>query len=240
MTKTELSSIDRISELLSISDDVPILLQSAGLTMTALSGNPLPNPSDGLIEPQSLSDTTEMSTLADKQGVTIDSAKRAFTTSATTYFTTLQSIMARLRRQVYALEEAGIISSETPALSSTTTVAAVNDGFSNGNGRGSMPMSGVARRGLLPGNTNRDEGDKITNGGMGGLDVSWLNSRVGTGGKEMEMEILDDLVKTLGQALKDQEMALIEEKERDNVQFEEQQKLNGEEDIQNDNVMHDV
>ncbi|KIW68186.1 hypothetical protein PV04_04147 [Phialophora macrospora] len=38
-----------------------------------------------------------------------ESARAAFSTAAETYFSTLSSIEVRLRRQVYALEEAGLI-----------------------------------------------------------------------------------------------------------------------------------
>ena len=58
----------------------------------------------------------------------------------------------RLRRQVYALEEAGIIAAERPA-------AERAGGADGGAPRASEPAA------------------PITNGGLGNFDVSWLNSR---------------------------------------------------------------
>lgn len=36
----------------------------------------------------------------------------------------------------------------------------------------------------------QDEADRLVNGGLGNLDVAWLNNRIGKGGLEKEEEIL--------------------------------------------------
>lgn len=86
---------------------------------------------------------------------TLDSRKAAFKAATSQYFALLSSIDVRLRRQVYALEEAGIL---TPDSASRT-----------------VESTGATATG--------------TNSAANPLEISWLNSRKDTVGKDKEAEI---------------------------------------------------
>lgn len=81
---------ERIQELNSIDASIASLLHSAGSAI------------------QILGSSNSSSFTAD-QDVDLATSKSLFLTSITKYFTTLSSIDVRLRRQVYALQEAGLI-----------------------------------------------------------------------------------------------------------------------------------
>jgi len=89
-TKPTLTAADRIADLNSIDASISTLLSSASEAVGILAN--APGSSNGTGRPTSL-----------------PSAQAAFTEAASTYFSTLSSIEVRLRRQVYALEEAGLI-----------------------------------------------------------------------------------------------------------------------------------
>lgn len=80
----------------------------------------------------------------------LDAHKKRFKEATARYFSLLSSIDVRLRRQVYALEEAGALAPDSASRS--------ND---------------------VPGGS----------GTAGSLDVSWLNSRKDTVGKDKEAEL---------------------------------------------------
>lgn len=106
---------------------------------------------------------------------TFSERKASFTSASTEYFTTLSSIDVRLRRQIYALEEADIVSpeamaKETPA---NPNVLPALVGMGGAQGRDSAKQAKL---------------DKAS-GGLGNLDVGWLNSRNDNVGKEMEAEL---------------------------------------------------
>ncbi|KAF4556287.1 Hypothetical protein D9617_1g081630 [Elsinoe fawcettii] len=170
MSQPTISSTDRIRDLSAIASDVPTLLSSSSAALAALAGDVSTPPLSpkGIPSP----DPNDSAALAE--------AKQAFTTNAKLYFTTLQSVMARLRRQVYALEEAGIIAAEAPVLAS------------------SAPQD----RSRAPAGGKVQEEEKLINGGLGGLDVAWLNSRVGKGGLEKEAEVLEEAKRLVEEALK--------------------------------------
>ncbi|KAL8672947.1 MAG: hypothetical protein Q9168_002622 [Polycauliona sp. 1 TL-2023] len=109
------------------------------------------------------------------QSRTIQQRQQDFATASSRYFSLLSSIDVRLRRHISALEDAEITPSETAAKDSQSTkdMSAVN-----------IPMS----TGLPP----RPGRDTITNGGMGNLDVGWLNSRNNNVGREMEASLWKD------------------------------------------------
>ncbi|KAK6003678.1 hypothetical protein QM012_009449 [Aureobasidium pullulans] len=171
---------ERIRELLAINADVPALLSSAGGAINALTNRPpnaASNDSDDMVDVQS-----DNSAAAHKE---------AFTKHTTAYFTLIQSIMARLRRQAYALEEAGIIAAEAPTLSTT----------------GAAEASGPARRGPV-GQAQRqpaEDGDRVTNGGLGNLDVGLLNSRGNSVGLDKEAELIAEAKQMVAQMLKERQ-----------------------------------
>ncbi|TIA00144.1 hypothetical protein D6C82_04721 [Aureobasidium pullulans] len=177
-----LTPAERIRELSAINADVPALLSSAANAVNALTDRPINAAS------------TDSDDMVDVESDNSPAAhKEAFTKNTTAYFTHIQSIMARLRRQAYALEEAGIIAAEAPTLSST----------------GAAPeTAGLARRGPQgqPQRQPAEDGDRVTNGGLGGLDVGLLNSRGNSVGLDKEAELIaeakqmvaDIFVKRLG------------------------------------------
>ncbi|KAJ5156947.1 uncharacterized protein N7482_008047 [Penicillium canariense] len=137
------TSADRIRQLIDIDQDVAKLIQSAGLAIQALT-NTKPDspsaPSDGSLE----------------------SHKIQFKEATTQYFSLLSSIDVRLRRQVYALEEASLLAPETASRTGDATGTGAG-GLGAGTGSGS--------------------------GAANPLDISWLNSRKDTVGKDKEAEL---------------------------------------------------
>ncbi|KAF3393803.1 hypothetical protein F1880_004905 [Penicillium rolfsii] len=134
------TSADRIRQLNEIDQDVAKLLQSAGLAMQALT-NTEPDsdsPFDGSLE----------------------SHKALFKEATAKYFSLLSSIDVRLRRQVYALEEASL----SPDMGSKA-------GDASGAGAGAVGAVGAGAGATNP------------------LDISWLNSRKDTVGKDKEAEL---------------------------------------------------
>lgn len=90
----------------------------------------------------------------------LQSHKTQFKQATEQYFALLSSIDVRLRRQVYALEEATVLAPETS--SRTGDTAGTNGG----------PGSGAA-----------------AGAAANPLDISWLNSRKDTVGKDKEAEL---------------------------------------------------
>ncbi|PWY95734.1 hypothetical protein BO94DRAFT_506955 [Aspergillus sclerotioniger CBS 115572] len=127
------TSADRIRQLNEIDKDVAKLIHSAGLAIQALT-----NARSG----ESPVDNS------------LESHQARFKEATSQYFALLSSIDVRLRRQVYALEEASILAPET-----------------------------ASRAGDLPGTGG------ATAGASNPLDVSWLNSRKDTVGKDKEAEL---------------------------------------------------
>lgn len=146
----QVTAPERIQELLDISSDVATMLKAAGHAINGLTGR-----SD-----KTAHQNDEDNTMQDDSRTTLEAKKEAFDEHTAAYFTHLQAVSARLRRQVYALEEAGIISSESTAL---------------GNTRAS------------------GEQGRTINGGLGNLDVGWLNSRGNRVGAEKENEIVQEI-----------------------------------------------
>ncbi|KAL4944010.1 mediator complex, subunit Med11 [Aspergillus oleicola] len=142
------TSADRIRQLNDIDKDVAKLIHSAGLAIQALTNAKSPNPNTNLPPTASSADLNNSSN-------TLDSHKTRFKEATSQYFALLSSIDVRLRRQVYALEEASILAPDTVA----------------GTRGGEGSFSGSA------------------GGAQGTLDVSWLNSRKDTVGKEKEAEL---------------------------------------------------
>ncbi|EEP81884.1 conserved hypothetical protein [Uncinocarpus reesii 1704] len=97
------SPAERIEQLNEIDQDVIKLLRAAGLAIQALTNTPLPTNDNK--DPQSLQSPSGKGALAAHQ--------EAFKAAASQYFSLLSSIDVRLRRQVYALEEASIIRPES-------------------------------------------------------------------------------------------------------------------------------
>lgn len=176
MAERTITPADRIRELSDINTDVAAMLQSAGQAINALTNRPVTS-ADGDAQ------------MTDETSNTMKAHKQAFTENTEAYFTTVQAVFARLRRQAYALEEAGIIDSEASAM--TTTVA--REGA-----RTAEPKPDV--RGA-PAQAARPEPMRLLNGGLGKFDVGWLNSRGNKVGEEKEAELIQEAKELLEEAL---------------------------------------
>ncbi|KAK3706827.1 hypothetical protein LTR37_012506 [Vermiconidia calcicola] len=177
MASQTTSSADRIRELSAINADVAAMLQSAGQAVNSLTNRPLDR-----------SGEDEDGYLADaRKAATVDERKEAFEENTKAYYNRLQAIVARLRRQAYALEEAGIIAPEAPSLSSGAHQRQAGHGA--GTQRGHPPAAPA------------QETERITNGGLGNLDVGWLNSRGNKVGAEKENELVQEARKLLEKTL---------------------------------------
>jgi len=122
------------------SQSITTLLHSAGLALQTL--------------------TASKSSSADK--------REDFQNTSNEYLKTLQSVDVRLKRQVYGLEEAGIIPAENTKPKNKDGPELV----------GGMAMGGKGK-----------EEVSVGDGGMGKLDIGWLNSRSGRVGRAMEAEL---------------------------------------------------
>lgn len=107
-----------------------------------------------------------------------DNPNEKFRNMAAQYFSLLSSIDVRLRRQIYALEEADILSPSSSAVEKVELQLPGSQGSSSalGSSEGTTGASG-GKGGV----------------GMGALDVGWLNSRNDSVGKEMEAELWREL-----------------------------------------------
>lgn len=92
----------------------------------------------------------------------IDDRKQAFQSASESYFSTLQSLDVGLRRQILGLEESDILPADK----------AKKDKLVNEFGK-----------------TGPEAQSTLADGGMGKLDIGWLNSRSGRVGRDMEAEL---------------------------------------------------
>ena len=108
----------------------------------------------------------------------IEQQKENFRQAASQYFSLLSAVDVRLRRQIYALEEAEIIPAEAPPKEQPSSLSIPSAFAAFGN----APAASSAKQ-MIP--TKAVGGG----GGLGSLDVGWLNSRNDDVGKEMEAEL---------------------------------------------------
>ena len=113
--------------------------------------------------------------------LSIDQRKEAFTAATSQYFSLLSSLDVRLRRQIYALEEAQILPKEASGKESHNSQAS------------SLGIPGMGSTPNIP-LSKQAGGSKgaITGGGLGHLDIGWLNSRNDNVGKEKEAELWEE------------------------------------------------
>lgn len=104
----------------------------------------------------------------------IDQQKEAFSAAASDYFTRLYSIDVGLRTQIHALEEAKTVFAEAAA--NYQTSAAASAMLAAYGGKDGPAAAAKAK-------------EVVTGGGLGSLDVGWLNSRNDYVGKQMEAEL---------------------------------------------------
>jgi len=171
MAQEEITSAERIRELSAINAEIAHMLQSAGHAINALTDRPL-----------SRDDEDDDTQMTDTQSTaTSEERREAFSKHTKAFYTTEQSIVAKLRRQVYALEEAGITEKDASAQ------------------QAQVP----APLGQKPGmQSNAQQASRITNGGMGNLDIGWLNSKGNKVGAEKENELMQETKELLESELK--------------------------------------
>ncbi|KAI6381471.1 hypothetical protein MCOR25_001165 [Pyricularia grisea] len=145
---------ERLQQLSEIDKDIASLLEKAGRVIGSLKPKPDSAPDPSAAESQ-------------------DPPQLAACKSATDdFFATLQSVNIRLKRQIYGLEEAGIITLSQP------TITAAGK---------------TKPKGELPTMINAVVPPVQPNGvggmGAGNLDVGWLNSRSNKVDRDMEAEL---------------------------------------------------
>ncbi|EMD00178.1 hypothetical protein BAUCODRAFT_367515 [Baudoinia panamericana UAMH 10762] len=110
-----------------------------------------------------------LSPTAPNQENSVDARTEVFDEHSRAAYVGIQAFNAKMKRQAYALEEAGIIAAEAPTI---VTVNPLQREISN-----ASSTAGV---------------EKITNGGLGNFDVGWLNSRGNKVGMEKEAELMQE------------------------------------------------
>lgn len=162
---TPITRKERILELANIEKDVTSSLLSASSAIRSLTS-------------QATAASASPDAQPDMKHLTPEQARQAFEQHTNAYMSHIQAVSARLKRQIYALEEAGII----PATAKDEETP--------------MPQTNAARRtaptvsGLMTTAPPKDDAlAPITNGGLGRFDVGWLNSRRDDVGKQKEAEL---------------------------------------------------
>lgn len=181
MATQTLSSADRIRELTSINSDVASMLSAAGQAINALTNRPLNAPDDNDND-----NDTNMDSDSTQTPATLEVRKQAFQQTSTAFYTNLQSVVAQLRRQAYALEEAGIITPEATSVSTISVQAAPKP-----------PQNQPGRPPQQP----EQQVERITNGGLGNQDIGHLNSQGNRVGADKEKELVEDTRKLVGDIL---------------------------------------
>ncbi|KAK3677284.1 hypothetical protein LTR78_002822 [Recurvomyces mirabilis] len=169
MASKLLTPADRIRELNEISGGIAEMLNHMGQAINALAPSP------------------------QSDNENIETRKETFEQESRAAYVAIQAFNARMKRQAYALEEAGIILAKAPVLSATSTREQEQS-------RPNGPPGRSGQSGVPPAPPAK-EVDRITNGGLGNLDVGWLNSRGNKVGVENEAELLQEAKALLEQEL---------------------------------------
>lgn len=177
MASLEFTSEERIRELSAINAQVAEMIKQAGHAVNALTNRPLSKDED---------EDGDEEMVDEQQSVSASDRQEAFKKHTTAFYTGVQAVTARLRRNVYGLEEAGIIIDET-------SIPKVSEPSSR-----QMP-------GQPAGRPPKEEAPRITNGGMGNLDVGWLNSKGNKVGAEKENELMEEAKELLESELERKE-----------------------------------
>ncbi|EME40094.1 hypothetical protein DOTSEDRAFT_74822 [Dothistroma septosporum NZE10] len=181
MAAQTISSSERIRELSAINSDAATLATHVGLAVNALTH-------------RSLTISDDDTHMTDSASATVDARKEAFKQHTQSFAETLQGVFARLRRQAIALEEAGIITSETSKLGTSIPRVVPRSVGAPQPGSSAKPAGGATQ-------AVRSEPDRITNGGLGKFDVAFLNSQGNKVGEEKEADLMQEAKELLEQAL---------------------------------------
>lgn len=152
---------ERIRDLVTIDADIASILRAASIALSDLT------PSTNTVLP----------------APSLETSQENFEKHTLAYYNQIQSVSARLRRQVYALEEAGIIAAEPEVQNTPAPIPSQQPPL----GRPLPP--GAAAAAAAAAQKAAESVMPITNGGLGTLDVGWLNSRRDVVGKMKEAEL---------------------------------------------------
>ncbi|OIW29480.1 hypothetical protein CONLIGDRAFT_643579 [Coniochaeta ligniaria NRRL 30616] len=176
-TKQEL-----IQQLAEIDNDITLLLSHTGTAIQSLA-QPITSPSstspDGSSPAAAAADNTIANLNPEERLATFKNSMNAF-------MATLHSVDVRLKRQIWGLEEAGIVTLKRASREGA-------DGASGGGGN-AVVGSGGGGSGAAAVKTNL-EPDGV--GKIGGLDVGWLNARSSKVERDMEAELWTGMRKHL-------------------------------------------
>lgn len=122
--------------------------------------------------------------------LSIEQQKESFRAATAQYFSLLSSLGVRLQRQIKALGEAQIIPKEATSTATLRDKPAALAAPSLGPNIGTIPNTQLSKQsGGLKGS--------ITGGGLGGLDIGWLNSRNDNVGKAKEAELWEEALRSV-------------------------------------------
>ena len=122
--------------------------------------------------------------------LSIEQQKESFRAATAQYFSLLSSLGVRLQRQIKALGEAQIIAKEATSTATLRDKPTALAAPSLGPNIGAMPNPSLSKQsGGLKGS--------ITGGGLGGLDIGWLNSRNDNVGKAKEAELWEEALRSV-------------------------------------------
>jgi len=179
MASQTVSTADRIRELTDINSDVASMLSSVGQAINALTNRPL-NPTNDSDNDTNMDDANTV-----HEPATLEARKQAFQKHTQDFYDNIHAVTARLRRQAYALEEAGIITPQAATIASISVKSA------------KPPPTAPGR----PPQQIDQAPERITNGGLGQQDIGWLNSRGNRVGADKEKELVEDAKKLLENVL---------------------------------------
>lgn len=149
-----LTSVDRIRQLNSIDQSILNLLHSAGQAFSAL--------------------TTLQAARGDIGG---GQADIQFENHTKTFFDELKSVQARITRSKYALYEAGLVRDPIDIEREQAALKIRAQAEAQARYMAQTYQGQASRRGFRGGTTTAEEYLPITNGGLGNLDIGWLNAR---------------------------------------------------------------
>ena len=149
------------------------LLQSAGLAVKALTHTSA--------RPEEMETPVPLS---------IEQQKESFTTATSQYFSLLSSLGIRLQRQIKALGEAQIIPKEATSTATLRDKPTAPAAPSLGPNIGTIPNTPLSKQ-------SGSHKGSITGGGLGGLDIGWLNSRNDNVGKAKEAELWEEALRSV-------------------------------------------
>lgn len=122
--------------------------------------------------------------------LSIEQQKESFTAATSQYFSLLSSLGGRLQRQIKALGDAQIIPKEATSTATVRDKPSALAAPSLGPNIGTIPNTSLSKQ---PGGQK----GSITGGGLGGLDIGWLNSRNDNVGKTKEAELWEEALRSV-------------------------------------------